>query len=103
MSEAIDCINLGELEARARKLLPQMAYDYYGSGANDEITLRENQAAYERLALFPHMLVDVSVRDMGTTVLGQTCVDADFDCPYGASRPCTLRWRNCHDQGGRRR
>jgi len=24
---------LGELEARARKLLPQMAYDYYAGGA----------------------------------------------------------------------
>jgi hypothetical protein len=33
MSEAIDCINLGELEARARKLLPQMAYDYYAGAA----------------------------------------------------------------------
>ena len=43
MSEVIDCINLGELEAGARKLLPQTAYDYYAGGANDEITLRENR------------------------------------------------------------
>jgi hypothetical protein len=41
MSEAIDCINLEELEAGARKLLPQMAYDYYASGANDEIMFVE--------------------------------------------------------------
>jgi isopentenyl diphosphate isomerase/L-lactate dehydrogenase-like FMN-dependent dehydrogenase len=47
-----------------------MAYEYNASGANDEITLRENRAAYERIALLPHMLVDVSVRDMSTTVLG---------------------------------
>jgi 4-hydroxymandelate oxidase len=73
MSEARDCINLGELEARARKLLPQMAYDYYAGGANDEITLRENQAAYQRLALLPHMLVDVSVRHMSTTVWVNLC------------------------------
>ena len=44
MSERIDAINLWELETRARELLPQMASDYYASGANDEITLRENRA-----------------------------------------------------------
>ena len=48
MSERIDAINLEELEERARKVLPQMAYDYYASGANDEITLRDNRTAYER-------------------------------------------------------
>jgi hypothetical protein len=32
MSERIDAINLEELEERARKVLPQMAYDYYASG-----------------------------------------------------------------------
>jgi 4-hydroxymandelate oxidase len=71
MSERIDAVNLRELEARARELLPQMAYDYYASGANDEITLRENRTAYERITLLPRMLVDVSVRDMSTTVLGE--------------------------------
>jgi isopentenyl diphosphate isomerase/L-lactate dehydrogenase-like FMN-dependent dehydrogenase len=71
MSEKIDAINLWELEARARELLPKIAYDYYASGANDEITLRENRAAYERITLLPRMLADVSVRDMSTTVLGE--------------------------------
>jgi 4-hydroxymandelate oxidase len=71
MSEKIDAINLWELEERARELLPQKSYDYYASGANDEITLRENRAAYERITLLPRMLVDVSVREMGTIVLGE--------------------------------
>jgi isopentenyl diphosphate isomerase/L-lactate dehydrogenase-like FMN-dependent dehydrogenase len=71
MSEKIDAINLWELEERARELLPKMAYDYYASGANDEITLRENRAAYERITLLPRMLDDVSVRDMSTTVLSE--------------------------------
>ena len=71
MSEKIDANNLWELEARSRELLPQMAYDYYASGANDEVTLRENRAAYERITLLPRMLVDVSARNMGTAVLGE--------------------------------
>jgi 4-hydroxymandelate oxidase len=71
MSEKIDAINLYELEARARVVLPQMSYDYYASGANDEITLRENRAAYERIKVLPRMLIDVSARNMSTTVLGE--------------------------------
>src|SRR5271166_4311814 len=69
MSERIEAINSWELEARARELLPQMAYDYYASAANDEITLRENRAAYGRITLLPRMLIDVSTRDMSTAVL----------------------------------
>jgi 4-hydroxymandelate oxidase len=64
-------INLAELEMKARQLLPQTAYDYYAGGANDEITLRENRVAYDRITLLPRMLVDVSQRQMSTTVLGE--------------------------------
>jgi 4-hydroxymandelate oxidase len=71
VSEQIEAINLFELETKARELLPQTAYDYHAGGANDEITLRENRAAYERIALLPHMLVDVSERHMDTTALGE--------------------------------
>jgi 4-hydroxymandelate oxidase len=48
-----------------------MARAYYASGANDEITLRENHAAYDRIALRYHVLRDVSQRDTSTTVLGE--------------------------------
>jgi 4-hydroxymandelate oxidase len=71
VSEQIEAINLLDLEMKARELLPQTAYDYFASGANDEITLRENRVAYERIALLPRMLVDVSERHMGTTALGE--------------------------------
>jgi 4-hydroxymandelate oxidase len=71
MSERIDAINLEELEKRAREVLPQMACDYYAGGGNDEVTLRENRAAYARISLLPRMLVDVSARDMKTTVLDE--------------------------------
>jgi 4-hydroxymandelate oxidase len=70
--QEIAAINLFELEIKARELLPQTAYDYHASGANDEITLRENRLAYERIALLPHMMVDVSERHMDTTALGET-------------------------------
>lgn len=64
-------VNLFELEALAREKLPREFYDYYASGAEDEVTLRENRAAYERLTLAYRVLVDVSRRDLSATVLGQ--------------------------------
>ncbi len=65
-------VNLFEFEEIARDRLPSDAYDYYASGANDEVTLRENHAAYERLRLRYHVLVDVSRRSLRTDVLGQS-------------------------------
>lgn len=67
----MDPVNLFELEALAREKLARESYDYYASGAQDEVTLRENRAAYDRLTLAYRVLVDVSRREMATTVLGQ--------------------------------
>ena len=66
MSERIDAINLWELETRARELLPQMAYDYYASGANDEITLRESGMELTQLAL-RRFYAFLSYRVLGTS------------------------------------
>jgi 4-hydroxymandelate oxidase len=66
-----EAVNIFDFESLARETLPQQAYDYYASGAQDEVTLRENRAAYERLSLAYRVLVDVSRRDLTTSVLGQ--------------------------------
>ena len=68
----MDPINLYEYEALAQARLTTMAYDYYSSGAHDEITLRENHAAYDRIALRYHVLRDISRRTTTTTVLGHS-------------------------------
>ena len=64
-------VNITDYEKLAKEKLTQMAYDYYSSGANDEITLRENIDAYKRIFLKYRVLVDVSNIDMSTEVLGQ--------------------------------
>lgn len=63
-------LNLAELEAEARGRLPASVFDYYCGGANDEVTLRENRAAYERLTLHPHVLRGGDSCDTTVTVLG---------------------------------
>jgi len=67
----MDPVNLAEFESAARERLAREAYDYYAGGANDEITLRRNRAAYEEIALHYPVLRDVSSRDSSTTVLGE--------------------------------
>lgn len=71
-SSNIDPINLFEFEERAREAIAKMAYDYYSSGANDEITLRENRQAYERIVIYPRMLRDVSGRSTVSSAMGQS-------------------------------
>ncbi len=71
MVDKRDLVNVFDYEAAAREKLPQTAYDYYRSGANDEITLRENHAAYERIQLHPRVLKDISKPDLSTRILGQ--------------------------------
>lgn len=63
-------VNVMDFERIARERLSPLAWDYYASGANDEITLRENRSAFDRLELHYKILVDVSQRSMRTRVLG---------------------------------
>ncbi len=66
----MDALNLHELELLARSRLPQMAWDYYASGADDERCVRRNVDAYDKIALHYRVLVDVATRDLTTPVLG---------------------------------
>jgi 4-hydroxymandelate oxidase len=61
---------LADYRRAARARLPQMAWDYFRSGADGGETLRENRRAYRRWQFWPRMLVDVSTRDLGTEILG---------------------------------
>ncbi|MBC8247231.1 MAG: alpha-hydroxy-acid oxidizing protein [Deltaproteobacteria bacterium] len=67
-----DLVSVFDYEAAAREKLPKIAFDYYSSGANDEITLRENHAAFERIRLKPRVLKDISKRDIKITLFGET-------------------------------
>ena len=51
-------------------ILGSAAFGYFAGGAGDEITLRDNTAAWSRYALRPRVLVDVGERDPRTTLLG---------------------------------
>jgi 4-hydroxymandelate oxidase len=64
-------VTLADFEPLARKRMTHMAYEYIAGGAGDEITLRDNQAAFDRIRLHPRVLVDVSRLDTRLTLFGQ--------------------------------
>jgi isopentenyl diphosphate isomerase/L-lactate dehydrogenase-like FMN-dependent dehydrogenase len=67
----MDVHALADFEALAREALSPEAWGYYAGGAWDEVTLRENEAAFRRRFLRPRVLVDVSRVDTATTILGE--------------------------------
>ncbi|KAI9760151.1 MAG: hypothetical protein M4579_001871 [Chaenotheca gracillima] len=71
------CYNLMDFEAVARKVMKRTAWAYYSSGADDEITMRENHSAYHKIWFRPRILQDVEKIDFSTTMLG-TKVDIPF-------------------------
>lgn len=64
-------LNLLEYESAARQKLSEVAYGYYKGGAGDEITIRDNRQAYDKIKILPYVLRDVSERDLSTMILGQ--------------------------------
>lgn len=71
------CYNLMDFEAVARYVMKKPAWAYYSSGADDEITMRENHSAFHKIWFRPRVLVDVENVDISTTMLG-TKVDIPF-------------------------
>jgi 4-hydroxymandelate oxidase len=63
-------LTVKDFERVARGRLTRSAYDYYRSGSDSERALKRNERAYERLAIWYRVLVDVAERDLSTTVLG---------------------------------
>ena len=63
-------VNVWDYEQLAEQKLDANAYTYFVGGSGDEVTLRDNLAAFERRKLRPRVLVDVSAVSTATTVLG---------------------------------
>lgn len=64
-------VNTADFRALARKRLPRMVFDYLEGGAEDEIGLRHNRDAFEKVKFQPRRLVDVSSRSTRTSLFGK--------------------------------
>ncbi|MDF3010235.1 MAG: alpha-hydroxy-acid oxidizing enzyme [Burkholderiales bacterium] len=63
MADVSRAVNIEDLRLLARKRLPRAIFDFFDGGAEDEVTLRGNRAAFERVRLLPKVLVDVAEID----------------------------------------
>jgi len=63
-------VNVHEFEQVAKRKLHKLAYDFIAGGAEDEHTLRANRKAFERWALVPRVMNDVSKIDTSVQLLG---------------------------------
>ena len=64
-------ICLADFEPLAKAKMSAMGWEYITAGAGDELTVRWNKEAYQRIRLRPHVLVDVSKLDTRVTLFGQ--------------------------------
>ena len=63
MADLEHAVNIEDLRRIARRRLPRAIFDFFDGGAEDEVTLRENRAAFERVRLLPRVLVNVAQVD----------------------------------------
>lgn len=80
------CHNIAELRLLARKRLPTPVFHYIDGGADDEITLARNTAAFDDYELLPSQLSDVSTIDTATTLFGQPIDWPVMISPTGGSK-----------------
>lgn len=69
---ADEIVAIKQLEPRAEQLISPPVWDYVAGGAGDEQTLADNVAAWQRIKLAPHTLVDVSTIDTSVSLFGRT-------------------------------
>lgn len=64
--------NIEDMRTTARKILPKGIFEFVDRGCEDEVALRNNRAAFERIKLSPRPLIDVSKRQQAIELFGET-------------------------------
>jgi (S)-mandelate dehydrogenase len=64
-------LNIADLREIARCRVPGFVFEYVEGGAEDEVTLRGNRQAFERLLFVPPTLIATAGRQQRTSLLGR--------------------------------
>lgn len=89
MTALADLLSIADVRERARRLLPRFVFEFIDGGAEDELTLADNRAAFERQRLVPRVLVDVTEPVTARPVIGSPAAAPLLICPMGS---CALAW-----------
>ena len=81
------CLSIEDLRRLARRRLPGVVFDYIDGGAEDEVTLADNRAAFAEWQFAPQVLQDVSAPDLSAPFFGGRRYDFPLAlCPTGYTR-----------------
>jgi (S)-mandelate dehydrogenase len=68
--QTLGAYNIFDLRAQALKRVPKGLFEFVDRGTEDEVSLRNNRAAFDRIKFRPRTLVDVSGRNQDITLFG---------------------------------
>src|SRR6476469_9026581 len=71
MTSDLKAYNIFDLRDLALCRVPKGLFEFVDRGTEDEVSLRNNRAVFERIRLKPRTLVDVSKRTQDITLFGQ--------------------------------
>jgi L-lactate dehydrogenase (cytochrome) len=80
------CHDIPDLEAAARRRMPRAVFDYVAGGADEELTLEANLAAFRRWRFVPGNLCDVTAVDTSTELLDERIALPLLFSPTGYTR-----------------
>src|SRR5271167_4533657 len=83
---ASKAINIHDLRRMAKRRLPDVVFDYLDGGAEDEVTLRENEQSFGELTFHPRHAVSFPQCNLRTRVLGFDLALPFLLAPVGYSR-----------------
>src|SRR5215204_444619 len=66
-----EALNVHDLRRMAQQRLPRWLFEFVDRGTEDEVALRNNRAAFERIKLKTQVLIDVSKRNQDITLFGK--------------------------------
>ena len=78
--------SVDDLRTIARRRLPRGVFDYVDGGAEDELTLAANRAAFDATGFRPRVLRNVSAVDVSSTLLGEPVAYPLTLAPTGFTR-----------------
>jgi len=89
MASLDNCYNIADLREMARRRLPKAVFEFIDRGTEDEVSLAENRAAFNRLTLRTKFMIDLTQRDMGTEIFGKRIDLPIIIAPTGVAGLCS--------------
>jgi L-lactate dehydrogenase (cytochrome) len=80
------CRQIEDLRGAFRRSVPRAVADFVDGGAEDEVTLRRNREAFERVRLVPRLFAGAPDVDLSTELLGDRVTMPVALAPTGIAR-----------------